>query len=74
VPDAKDSQPEIDARKLFESAPAVLRMLAQMTDSILFYQSKGWFVPPGLIQAAGDATALMFKLRKELTPPVEGVK
>jgi len=69
VPDAKDSQPEIDARKLFEAAPAVLRQLAMMTDSILFYQSKGWYCPPGLIQAAGDATALMFKLRKLDAPP-----
>ena len=62
--DPHESPPEIDPRKLFEAAPAVLRQLAQMTDSLLFYKSKGWYIPPGLLLAAGDATALMFKLRK----------
>lgn len=64
---------EIDPKLLFENAPAVLRQLAMMTDAILFYVKAGWYAPPPLIQAAGDATALMFKLRKDLQSPKEPV-
>ena len=64
--DTEEPLPEIDPRRLFTEAPAVLRQLAMMTDSILFYAAKGWYCPPGLMVAAGDATALMFRLRKEL--------
>lgn len=66
--DTKEDLPEIDPQRLFAAAPAVLRQLAMMTDSLLFYQRAGWYMPPGLILAAGDATALIFRLRKELQP------
>jgi hypothetical protein len=64
-------QPEIDPRKLFENAPAVLNMLARMTDSLFFYQKAGWIMPPGIRMAAGDAVALIVKLRKDLQPSEE---
>lgn len=71
---APEPEVEIDPRKLFENAPAVLRQLAMMTDAIFFYAKHGWYAPPPLLTAAGDATALIVKLRKELQPPTEPVQ
>ncbi len=59
-----DFSPEIDPRKLYESAPEVLWQLAKIADAVYYYAARGWNPPDGLKIAAGDSLDLIKRLMK----------
>lgn len=59
-----DSSPEIDPKKLFETAPAVLNQLAKLTEAVIQSRAK-YHVAPEVMREAGNAVILIMKLRKD---------